>query len=286
MALSAEDAAYIVDQFGIDVERPLITQVSRFDPWKDPLGRDRGLAARPRAASDRAARARGLDGARRPRGLGLLQPDRRGGRRGPGHLHPLEPEQRRIGRGERVPGALRAPCSRSPSGRASGSPSPRRSGRRARSSRAAWAGSSTRSRTARPASSSIRSRSARPRLLGSSTTPSAAREMARRGKEYVRGHFLTPRLLRDWLALFNLLDGREPSRRRELVVAGSRASAARGYGAAMCARQKLIVVSNRGPVTFARDGRRARRSARRRRARHRALRASSPTTTSRGSRAR
>jgi len=38
MALSAEDAAYIVDQFGIDVERRLLTQVSRFDPWKDPLG--------------------------------------------------------------------------------------------------------------------------------------------------------------------------------------------------------------------------------------------------------
>ena len=29
---------YIVDQFGIDVDRPLLTQVSRFDPWKDPLG--------------------------------------------------------------------------------------------------------------------------------------------------------------------------------------------------------------------------------------------------------
>jgi trehalose synthase len=38
MALSPEDAAYIVDQFGIDVGRPLLTQVSRFDPWKDPLG--------------------------------------------------------------------------------------------------------------------------------------------------------------------------------------------------------------------------------------------------------
>jgi trehalose synthase len=38
MALSSEDAAYIVDQFGIDVERPLLTQISRFDPWKDPLG--------------------------------------------------------------------------------------------------------------------------------------------------------------------------------------------------------------------------------------------------------
>ncbi|MHB8642561.1 MAG: glycosyltransferase [Gaiellaceae bacterium] len=38
MALSPEDAAYIVDQFGIDVDRPLLTQISRFDPWKDPLG--------------------------------------------------------------------------------------------------------------------------------------------------------------------------------------------------------------------------------------------------------
>jgi trehalose synthase len=38
MALSPEDAAYVCDQFGIDVERPLICQVSRFDPWKDPMG--------------------------------------------------------------------------------------------------------------------------------------------------------------------------------------------------------------------------------------------------------
>src|SRR5450759_3672300 len=33
MKLSAEDAAYIVRQFGIDVERPLLLQVSRFGPW-------------------------------------------------------------------------------------------------------------------------------------------------------------------------------------------------------------------------------------------------------------
>jgi trehalose synthase len=38
MALSPEDASYVCRQFGIDVERPLICQVSRFDPWKDPLG--------------------------------------------------------------------------------------------------------------------------------------------------------------------------------------------------------------------------------------------------------
>lgn len=38
MALSRDDARYIVDQFGVDTERPFMVQVSRFDPWKDPLG--------------------------------------------------------------------------------------------------------------------------------------------------------------------------------------------------------------------------------------------------------
>jgi trehalose synthase len=38
MALSPEDASFVCEQFGIDVDRPLICQVSRFDPWKDPIG--------------------------------------------------------------------------------------------------------------------------------------------------------------------------------------------------------------------------------------------------------
>ena len=38
MAFSPDDAAFVCHQFGIDVDRPLITQVSRFDPWKDPIG--------------------------------------------------------------------------------------------------------------------------------------------------------------------------------------------------------------------------------------------------------
>jgi trehalose synthase len=38
MALAHADAAYIVKQFGVDVDRPIMCQVSRFDPWKDPLG--------------------------------------------------------------------------------------------------------------------------------------------------------------------------------------------------------------------------------------------------------
>jgi trehalose synthase len=38
MALSPDDARYIANQFGVDANRPFILQVSRFDPWKDPLG--------------------------------------------------------------------------------------------------------------------------------------------------------------------------------------------------------------------------------------------------------
>jgi trehalose synthase len=38
MALSADDSRYIVNQFGVDADRPFLVQVSRFDPWKDPLG--------------------------------------------------------------------------------------------------------------------------------------------------------------------------------------------------------------------------------------------------------
>ena len=38
MALSHDDAVFVCRQFGIDVTRPMICQVSRFDPWKDPQG--------------------------------------------------------------------------------------------------------------------------------------------------------------------------------------------------------------------------------------------------------
>src|SRR3954454_17235201 len=38
MAFSPDDAAFVCNQFGIDIDRPLLTQVSRFDPWKDRTG--------------------------------------------------------------------------------------------------------------------------------------------------------------------------------------------------------------------------------------------------------
>jgi trehalose synthase len=36
--MSAREAADVIKMYGIDSTRPLMVQVSRFDPWKDPLG--------------------------------------------------------------------------------------------------------------------------------------------------------------------------------------------------------------------------------------------------------
>ncbi len=36
--LSNDEVKYIVKKFGVDPDRPIILQISRFDPWKDPLG--------------------------------------------------------------------------------------------------------------------------------------------------------------------------------------------------------------------------------------------------------
>ncbi len=37
-SMSSDEARRVVARFGVDTERPLMLQVSRFDPWKDPLG--------------------------------------------------------------------------------------------------------------------------------------------------------------------------------------------------------------------------------------------------------
>jgi len=38
LPMEVEEARHIISNFGLDAERPLISQISRFDPWKDPLG--------------------------------------------------------------------------------------------------------------------------------------------------------------------------------------------------------------------------------------------------------
>jgi trehalose synthase len=51
--------------------------------------------------------------------------------------------------------------------------------------------------------------------------PAGAREAALLGKEHVRKRFLTPRLLRDWLVLFNRLLGSESAGAELVEVAAS-----------------------------------------------------------------
>lgn len=38
MDLAPEAVAAILERYGVDTSRPIISQISRFDPWKDPLG--------------------------------------------------------------------------------------------------------------------------------------------------------------------------------------------------------------------------------------------------------
>ena len=119
MALAQEDAAYIVDQFGIDAGRPLMLQVSRFDPWKDPLG---VIDAYREVKESHPGVQLALVGSMAhddPEGWEFYNQTRRVRRRRSRHPHPLQPEQRGRGRGQRLPGARRRCASRSRSARAS-----------------------------------------------------------------------------------------------------------------------------------------------------------------------
>jgi trehalose synthase len=220
MALSAEDAAYIVDQFGIDVERPLITQVSRFDPWKDPLGvieawrivREEHpglqLALVGSMAHDdpegwdyytRTVEAAGGDPdiyiLSNLNNVGSVEVNAF-------QVHSAAVLQKSIreGFGLTVTEALwkSRPVV---AGRVGGIVDQMTDGE------TGWLVDSV-EECARAVSEVL-------------VDPDRARAMARLGKEHVRQRFLTPRLLRDWLALFNVLDGRDTDAGSALAAVGA-----------------------------------------------------------------
>src|SRR6476661_4481723 len=171
MALSPEDAAYIVDQFGIDVERPLLTQVSRFDPWKDPLG---------------VIDAYRLVKAEMPEVQLALVVIQKSIREGFGLTVSEALWKGRPTVAGRV-GGIVVQIADGETGRLVDSPE----------------------QCAEACKDILRD-------------PEAARAQALRGKEHVRRHFLTPRLLRDWLVLFNQLAGLEPEVAHELATVTAR----------------------------------------------------------------
>jgi trehalose synthase len=220
MALSPEDAAYIVDQFGIDVERPLLTQVSRFDPWKDPLGViDAYRAVKEEHPEVQLALVgsmahddpEGWDYYSRTVAYSAGDPDIYilSNLNNIGsvevnafQVHSAAAIQKSIreGFGLTVTEALwkTKPMVAS---RAGGIVAQVQDGE------TGWL-----------VESPVECAEACIEILAD---PAAARQRALRGKEFVRRHFLMPRLLRDWLVLFNLLSGNDTAGAKLETVANA-----------------------------------------------------------------
>ena len=220
MALSAEDAAYIVDQFGIDVERPLVTQVSRFDPWKDPLGVIEAWRLVRRRHPDVQLALVGSMAHDDPEGWDYYGQTVDAADGDPDvyilsnlnnvgsvevnafqvHSAAVLQKSTREGFGLTVTEALwkGRPVVAGRVGGIVDQIEPGQTGFLVDSVEECAAA-----------------------VVAILDDPGTARLMARRGKEHVRLHFLTPRLLRDWLALFNRLVGHETAEGSDLVVAGA-----------------------------------------------------------------
>ena len=219
MALSVEDAAYIVDQFGIDVERPLFTQVSRFDPWKDPLGVIDAYRLVKKRFPDVQLALVGSMAHDDPEGWDYYNQTVAYAEGDPDvyilsnlnnvgsvevnafQVHSAGVIQKSIreGFGLTVTEGLWK-TRPTVAGRVGGIVAQIQDGE------TGWLVDSA-EECAEACIEILRD-------------PQEARQRALRGKEYVRRHFLTPRLLRDWLALFNQLLGNDTSG-AELAVVGA-----------------------------------------------------------------
>jgi trehalose synthase len=218
MALSPEDAAYIVDQFGIDIGRPLLTQVSRFDPWKDPLGViDAYRLVKEEAAGVQLALVGSMAHVD-PEGLEYWDQTVAYADGDPDifilsnlnnvgsveinafQVHSAAVIQKSIKEGFGLTVSEALWKSRpTVAGNVGGIVTQIENGR------TGWLVDSSEECAAA--------------CLEILADPGAARELALAGKEHVRRRFLTPRLLRDRLALFNRLAGRATATELEVIAA-------------------------------------------------------------------
>jgi trehalose synthase len=220
MALSSEDAAYIVDQFGIDVERPMLTQISRFDPWKDPLGVIDAYRLVKEDYPDVQLALVGSMAHDDPEGWDFYNQTVAYAGGDPDiyilsnlnnvgsvevnafqvHSQAVLQKSIREGFGLTVTEALWK-TRPTVAGRVGGIVAQIQDGE------TGWL-----------VSSSTECAQACIEIL---RDPGEARQRALKGKEFVRRHFLTPRLLRDWLVLFNRLEGNDTSGAELAVVSAT-----------------------------------------------------------------
>jgi trehalose synthase len=217
MALSPEDAAYIVDQFGIDVERPLLTQVSRFDPWKDPLGVIDAYRLVKQQVPEVQLALVGSMAHDDPEGWHYYNSTLEHADGDPDVF--ILSNLNNVGSVEVNAFQVHSRVVLQKS---------TREGFGLTVSEALWKGRPTVAgrvggivvqivdgETGRLVDSPEQCAEA---CLEALNDPELARVRALRGKEHVRTHFLTPRLLRDWLVLFNRLSGLEPEVAHELAT--------------------------------------------------------------------
>jgi trehalose synthase len=220
MALSPEDATYVCNQFGIDVDRPLICQVSRFDPWKDPIGVIDAYRIVREEVPDVQLALVGSMAHDDPEGWDFYNQTVAYAGEDPdifvlsnlNNVGSVEVNAFQVYSSVLIQKSIREGFGLTVSeglwkarpvvaGRVGGIVTQIDHGV------TGWlVDSSTECAEA---------------CLEILADPAAAREGALRGKEHVRTHFLTPRLLRDWLALFNRLLGSESAGAELVEVAAS-----------------------------------------------------------------
>jgi trehalose synthase len=208
MALSAEDAAYVVDQFGIHVERPLLTQISRFDPWKDPLGVIDAYRLLRQSHPEVQLALVGSMAHDDPEGWDFYN-------RTVAHADG-DPDIFILSNLNNI-GSVEVNAFQVHS--AAVIQKSIREGFGLTVSEALWKGRPTIGGRVGGIVAQIEHgvtgwlvdtpADCAEACLEILEDPAGARERGRRGKEVVRRRFLTPRLLRDWLALFNKLDGKD-----------------------------------------------------------------------------
>jgi trehalose synthase len=220
MALSPEDAAYIVDQFGIDVDRPLLTQVSRFDPWKDPLGVIDAYRGVKNVFPDVQLALVGSMAHDDPEGWDFYnQTVSYAG--GDSDIYILS-NLNNVGSVEVNAFQVHSAAVLQKSIREGFGLTVSEALWKARPTVAGRVGGIVDQiedgRTGWLVSSSSECAAACCEVLGDAQ---AARERALRGKEFVRRNYLTPRLLRDWLVLFNRLLGNDTAGAEVATVAAA-----------------------------------------------------------------
>ena len=220
MALSAEDAAYIVDQFGIDVERPLLTQVSRFDPWKDPLGVIDAYRVVKQQFPDVQLALVGSMAHDDPEGWDFYNQTVSYAAGDPdiyilsnlNNVGSVEVNAFQVHSGAVIQKSIKEGFGLTVT----------ESLWKTRPTVAGRVGGIvtqiTDGETGWLVDSSMECAEACLEIL---RDPAEARQRALRGKEYVRRHFLTPRLLRDWLVLFNRLHGNDTAGSEVATVAAA-----------------------------------------------------------------